>query len=245
MKDRLPLISLKGVAFRHTPNTPVLEGVNLAICPGESVGLVGPIGSGKTTLLHLVVGLLKPDKGQVEVLGRTRSDERDFWEVRERVGLLFQDPDDQLFCPTVQEDVAFGPLNQGKSRGETEDAVRKALSLVGLEGFEDRITHHLSGGEKRLVSLATVLAMEPDALLLDEPENGLDPPSYARVRTLLLSLPQAMIVVSHNHEFLESVTTRCLRLAEGQIKPVRKGNREAWVTSPHVQVTTETRRKLD
>jgi cobalt/nickel transport system ATP-binding protein len=140
--------------------------------------------------------------------------------VRERVGLLFQDPDDQLFCPTVQEDIAFGPLNQGKNREQTERAVRNALSLVGMEGYEDRITHHLSGGEKRLVSLATVLAMEPDVLLLDEPENGLDPVSHERIRSLLLSLPQAMIVVSHNVEFLASVTTRCLRVEDGKLKEI-------------------------
>lgn len=208
------LIRLDHVGFRYGQGRPVLDDVSLAIAPGERVGLVGAIGSGKTTLLHLIVGLLRPGTGSIEALGRARNQERDFREVRERVGLLFQDPDDQLFCPTVREDVAFGPLNQGKSRAVVEGAVGKALSLVGLDGFEDRITHHLSGGEKRLVSLATLLAMEPDALLLDEPESGLDPPSYERIRALLCSLPQAMIVVSHSHEFVKSVTSRILRLGE-------------------------------
>ena len=210
------LIALSGLTFRYPGRPPVLDDASLAIRAGERVGLVGTIGSGKTTLLHLIVGLLSPDVGRVEVLGRARREERDFWEVRERVGLLFQDPDDQLFCPTVQEDVAFGPLNQGKSREQAAAAVRKALTLVGMEGFEDRITHHLSGGEKRLVSMATLLAMEPDALLLDEPENGLDSESYERIRNLLCSLPQAMIVVSHNHDFVRSVTSRCLRLEAGR-----------------------------
>ena len=220
--DNKNLIALSGVRFLYPNGQAVLKDANLIIHPGERVGLVGAIGSGKTTLLNLVVGLLRPDHGTVEVLGRPRREERDFWEVRERVGLLFQDPDDQLFCPTVQEDIAFGPLNQGKSRSEVEVIVRRALGLVGLEGFEDRITHHLSGGEKRLVSLATVLAMEPDALLLDEPENGLDPPSYERIRSLLLSLPQAMVIVSHNVEFLQSVTTRCLRVEDGRVEsPLR------------------------
>lgn len=218
MKQDQDLIRLSRVSFHYGTGTLVLENANLGVRPAERVGLVGAIGSGKTTLLHLIVGLLKPDGGCVEVLARPRKEERDFREVRARVGLLFQDPDDQLFCPTVQEDVAFGPLNQGKTREETETAVRRALSLVGLQGFENRITHHLSGGEKRLVSLATVLAMEPDALLLDEPENGLDPPSYKRIRSLLLSLPQAMIIVSHNVEFLQSVTTRYLRIEDGRIK---------------------------
>ena len=217
MKNSHPLIHLEGLGFRHTADRPVLRGVDLRLHPGERVGLVGAIGSGKTTLLHIIVGLLKADQGRIEVLGRTRNNERDFREVRERVGLLFQDPDDQLFCPTVQEDIAFGPLNQGRNREETRTAVQRALSLVGLRGFEDRVTHHLSGGEKRLVSLATVLAMEPDALLLDEPENGLDPPSHERIRSMIPSLPQAMLIVSHNTDFLRSVATRCLRIAEGRI----------------------------
>ena len=216
--DGETLIALKKLTFHYPQGRPVLKDAELEVRAGERIGLVGDIGSGKTTLLHLIVGLLRPDHGTVEVLGRPRREERDFWEVRERVGLLFQDPDDQLFCPTVQEDIAFGPLNQGKRRSEVEVIVRKILGLVGLEGFEDRITHHLSGGEKRLVSLATVLAMEPAALLLDEPENGLDPPSYERIRALLCSLPQAMIVVSHNHDFVKSVTSRRLRLEGGRLE---------------------------
>lgn len=211
------LLGLKGVAFGHSAERPVLNDANLTVRSGERIGLVGAIGSGKTTLLHLLVGLLRPDAGEVYFLGAARREEREFWEVRERVGLLFQDPDDQLFCPTVREDVAFGPLNQGRSPEEAGVAVEEALALVGLEGFGDRITHHLSGGEKRLVSLATLLAMKPDALLLDEPENGLDPAAYERIRELLGSLPQAMIVVSHNHEFLRSVTTRRLRLDAGSL----------------------------
>ena len=216
--NKKTLIALSGLSFLYPNGQAVLKDASLTISQGERVGLAGAIGSGKTTLLHLIVGLLRPDHGTVEAFGRAREEERDFWEVRERVGLLFQDPDDQLFCPTVQEDIAFGPLNQGKSRSEVEVIVHRTLGLVGLEEFEDRITHHLSGGEKRLISLATVLAMEPDALLLDEPENGLDPPSYERIRSLLLSLPQAMIIVSHNVEFLRSVTTRCLRIEDGRIR---------------------------
>ena len=212
------VIALSRLGFRYADGQAVLKDAHLTLRAGERMGLVGAIGSGKTTLLHLMVGLLKPDGGTVEVFGRAREEERDFWEVRERVGLLFQDPEDQLFCPTVQEDIAFGPLNQGKSRTTVEEIVGRTLSRVGLEGYENRITHHLSGGEKRLISLATVLAMEPDVLLLDEPENGLDPPSYERIRSLLFSLPQAMIVVSHNAAFLQSVTTRCLRMEEGRIK---------------------------
>ena len=213
-----PLLNLHSLSFSHTDAEPVLAEVDLALRAGERIGLQGAIGSGKTTLLHLVVGLLAPDRGRIEIFGKPRREEHDFWEVRERVGLLFQDPDDQLFCPTVEEDVAFGPLNQGKSREAAHHAVHEALALVGMAGLEHRITHHLSGGEKRLVSLATLLAMHPDVLLLDEPENGLDPPSYERVQNLLLSLPQAMIVVSHNADFLRAVTHRCLCLAGGRLQ---------------------------
>jgi cobalt/nickel transport system ATP-binding protein len=214
------LIRLTDLWYTYPKGEKVLEGTDLTLRAGERLGLIGHIGCGKTTLLHLVVGLLRPDRGSVEVFGLERSEEKDFWEVRERVGLVFQDPDDQLFCPTVGEDIAFGPLNLGRTREEVESLVRQALADVGLEGFENRITHHLSGGEKRLVSLATVLAMRPAALLLDEPASGLDPDSTERVRSLLLSLPQAMIVVSHDRDLLKSVVTRMVRLEKGRIEEV-------------------------
>jgi cobalt/nickel transport system ATP-binding protein len=217
VREASEILRLSGIRFRHSAPRAVLDDVNLTIRSGERVGLVGLIGCGKTTLLHIIVGLLNPHAGQISAFGRVRASERDFWEVRERVGLLFQDPDDQLFCPSVAEDVAFGPLNQGKPLAQVAGAVSRALERVGLEGFEERITHHLSGGEKRLVSLATLLAMEPDILLLDEPENGLDPESYERLQGLLCTLPQAMIVVSHNHDFIRSVTARCLRLESGSL----------------------------
>jgi cobalt/nickel transport system ATP-binding protein len=210
--DGNELLQLSGLTY-HYPHEPlVLDKVDLSLHKGERVGLEGPIGSGKTTLLHLIVGLLKPQNGIVRVFGRPRVTERDFWEVRERVGLLFQDPDDQLFCPTVAEDVAFGPLNQGKTREQAQQLVSDTLEVLGLAGYEKRVTHHLSGGEKRLVSVASVLAMQPDILLLDEPIEGLDPDTRDRFTKVLLSLPQTMLVVSHHHSFLDRVTTRRLRL---------------------------------
>ena len=142
------------------------------------MALLGPNGCGKTTLLHLIVGLLRPSAGQIEAFGRQRMAEADFHEVRRRVGLLFQDADDQLFCPTVAEDVAFGPLNLGKSRDEVRRIVAGTLDSLGLAGYEHRVTYRLSGGEKRLVALATVLAMQPEVLLLDEPSGGLDDASH-------------------------------------------------------------------
>ena len=128
---------------------------------GDRIGLVAPNGSGKTTLFHVIMGLLKPSAGRIVIFGQTRRKEKDFIDVRHRIGLLFQDADDQLFSPTVLEDVAFGPLNLGKTKQEALDISRRTLSFLGLSGFENRITFKLSGGEKRLVSLATILAMEP------------------------------------------------------------------------------------
>ena len=206
------LISLRDVSFSYEPDRPVLESVNLQLRAGERVGLRGPNGSGKTTLLHLIVGLLRPAGGEIEVFGEVRRREADFVDVRARVGLLFQDPEDQLFCPTVAEDVAFGPLNLGKGRDEVRDIARETLQSLGLEGYEGRITYKLSGGEKRLVSLATVLAMKPDVLLLDEPAAGLDEETVERVVRILDRLPLGMIVVSQDRGFLGRTTSGTVQL---------------------------------
>ncbi|MBN2185416.1 MAG: ABC transporter ATP-binding protein [Candidatus Krumholzibacteriota bacterium] len=211
------LVGLDRLVFSYEDNAPVLDGASLSVSEGERIGLTGSIGSGKTTLLHIIVGLIKPQAGTVRAFGAERKKEHDFWEVRERVGLLFQDPEDQLFCPTVREDVAFGPLNQGRTREETSEIVSETLISLGLGGYADRITHHLSGGEKSLVSIASVLAMKPDLLLLDEPTTGLDPDSFDRVRSILLSLSQAMIIVSHDERFIRQMTTRQVRIEGGRL----------------------------
>jgi cobalt/nickel transport system ATP-binding protein len=166
----------------------------------------------------IVEGLLKPQAGTVWILGEQRTKEKDFYPVREKVGFLFQDPDDQLFSPTVIEDVAFGPLNLGRKKSEAADIARETLRLLGLEGLEERITYHLSHGEKKLVSLATVLAMSPEILLLDEPTNGLDAQTRERITELLSSLPQPRIVVSHDTEFLQKVTDGLYHLEDGQVR---------------------------
>jgi len=212
-----PILLLEGVCVAYEPTRPVLAGCDLRVEAGERVGLVGANGSGKTTLLALLVGLIRPSAGRVEVFGKVRTSERDFRQIRGRAGLLFQDPDDQLFCPTVAEDVAFGPLNLGVGRDEVRQIVARTLDSLGLAGFEDRITYKLSGGEKRLVAVATVLAMQPELLLLDEPTSGLDDEARARVIDVLAALPQAMLVVSHDRPLLERLTTRVLRLANGRI----------------------------
>lgn len=211
------LIRLDGVGFHYRPERPILAGLDFELAAGERVGLVGSNGSGKTTLLQLIVGLVKPLAGRIEAFGRPRLSEADFAEVRAKAGLLFQDPEDQLFSPTVLEDVAFGPLNLGRTREEARRIAVETLASLGLEGYEGRITHKLSGGEKRLVSLAAVLAMEPEVLLLDEPGAGLDEDSLARIRKILLGLDQAMIIVSHRRDFLVGLAERTVRLHQGRL----------------------------
>jgi len=213
-----PLIHLEELHFRYSPDRTVLDGIDLALHDGERIGLVGPIGSGKTTLLHLIVGLLTPTAGRVHAFGKDRRKEKDFHEVRRRAGLVFQYADDQLFCPTVIEDVAFGPLNLGKSSQEARAIAAETLGLLQMNGFEERITYKLSGGEKRLVSLATVLAMHPDVLLLDEPTNGLDAQSKERITSVLNGLSQAMIIVTQEPGFVSDIVTRSLLLDNGRLK---------------------------
>ena len=195
----------------------MLNGVDLTLNEGERLCLTGRNGAGKSTLLHLLVGLLRPSGGRVSAFGHERRTEKDFLDVRRLAGLVFQDPDDQLFCPTVAEDIAFGPLNLGKSRQACIEIVEKVLADLDLGHMRNRITHKLSGGEKRLVTLASVLAMEPRALLLDEPTNAVDEPTTERLVEILLGLPQAMIIVSHDPHFRRRVATRTERLADGRL----------------------------
>ncbi len=214
-----PLFALSRIDFGYEPNRPVLRGVDFNLAAGERVAVTGANGAGKTSLLHLMVGLLRPRAGRIVAFGRQRRAEKDFHEVRARAGLVFQDPDDQLFCPTVAEDVAFGPLNLGKSRAEAAAMAEHTLTALGLDGFGDRITDKLSGGEKRLVSLATVLAMAPEVLLLDEPAAGVDEAAAERLLHILRALPQTMVVVCHDRGFRDALATRTVRLAGGILVP--------------------------
>lgn len=209
-----------GLSYRYPRRGVVLDQVDFELKRGERVALTGPNGAGKTTFLHLLVGLKKPKTGQIWAFGQTRNDEKEFVEVRARAGFLFQDPDDQLFCPTVLEDVAFGPLNLGKSRTEALQIAKDTLASLGMAGFEERITHQLSGGEKRMITLAAVLAMEPDVLLLDEPSNALDVKARQRLIDTLLSLPQAMVIVSHDADLVDQLSTRELRLENAALTDI-------------------------
>ncbi len=220
MAAQEPIIALRGIRFGYPGAEPILAGLDFALGAAERVGILAPNGSGKTTLFLLIMGLLRPQGGEILVFGKPRRAEADFLEVRRRIGLVFQDPEDQLFCPTVIEDVAFGPLNLGRSRQEAVAVARRTLAALGLEAFEDRIGFQLSGGEKRLVSLAAVLAMEPEALLLDEPENGLDSRTRLRLVEVLegLAIPQA--IISHDIDLLTALCDRLLTLEAGRIREV-------------------------
>jgi cobalt/nickel transport system ATP-binding protein len=217
-----PLVELRDVHFAYDAERPVLSGAGLRVLPGERVSVLGGNGAGKTTLLHVIVGLARPQAGLVLAFGEPRRHEKDFWSVRRRVGLLFQDPDDQLFCPTVREDVAFGPLNLGRSTQEARAIVAATLDGLRIGDLADRITHRLSGGEKRIVALATVLAMEPELLLLDEPTLGLDEPAYERLIEVLAGLPQAMCIVSHDRSFHARLGTRAVELRAGRVVDSRE-----------------------
>jgi cobalt/nickel transport system ATP-binding protein len=217
MDNRKPLIQLKNISFCFPGGTPILQGLDLTLDASDRIGLVAPNGSGKTTLFHLIMGLITPIAGSIELFGKPMQGESDFAAVRTRIGLLFQDADDQLFSPTVLEDVAFGPLNQGKSVSEATAIARRTLDFLGLGGFEDRITFKLSGGEKRMVSLATVLALEPEVLLLDEPTSGLDRRTEERLVDVLKQLDLPLMLISHNPDFLNATVKNIYTMRDGKI----------------------------
>jgi len=211
------IINLTDISFGYPGGSEVLDKLNLRFSRNEKTGLMGPNGSGKTTLFHIIMGLLKPVSGNIEIFGKPAREEKDFIDVRKRIGLLFQDADDQLFSPTVLEDVAFGPLNFGKSKDEAIDIARKVLEFLDLAGFEDRLTYNLSGGEKRLVSLATVLAMEPEVLLLDEPTTGLDEKTKTKIKKTLRELDLSYILISHEFDLLSEITDSIYTMDKGKI----------------------------
>jgi cobalt/nickel transport system ATP-binding protein len=210
-----PLLAAQGIHFAFANGISVLSGASFELAPQERLAIHGANGAGKSTLLRLLVGLIKPQSGHVIFGNSPCKTEDDFKKLRQRVGFVFQDPDDQLFCPTVQEDIAFGPLNLGKTKAEAHTIVEQTLAHLHLTHLRDRITHTLSGGQKRLVTIATVLAMAPDVLLLDEPTNALDEETQEHLLDILLHLPQAMIIVSHDRHFRNKLATRVLDLKGG------------------------------
>ncbi len=219
------LLSLKDIKFSYPESSsPLLDGLCFDLGEEARTGIIGPNGRGKTTLLHLCVGLVLPDSGEVQFRGRSLQwSEQELFRLRKSVGLCFQNPEDQLFCPTVIEDVAFGPLNLGFDRVSARERAKWALQLVDMPGFEERVTHKLSGGEKKILSLATILSMQPRAVLLDEPTTGLDPESREHIIQVINSLPQAMAIVSHDWDFLARTTSSLYTLDHGQLKETDPG----------------------
>jgi cobalt/nickel transport system ATP-binding protein len=214
-----PAIEVRNLSFNYADGTSALRDVSFAVAPGECVGLIGPNGAGKSTLLLHLNGLLPeslPQSGAVRVNGQPLT-AGNLYDVRRQVGLLFQDPNDQLFCPTVFEDVAFGPRQFGLSEEEIHRRVSDSLARVGLQGFEKRAPHHLSGGEKRRVCLAGVLACEPTILVLDEPTSDLDPYSRRELKELLRQIPITKLIATHDLEMVVELCTRVLVLDGGAV----------------------------
>jgi len=212
-----PLIALKNVEFSYPGERRVLNGFNLVFREGQKVGLVGPNGCGKTTVLSIIMGLLRPQAGEVEIFGRARREEKDFREVRAKMGFVFQDANDQLFCPTVADDIAFGPLNMGATRQEADLIVERILALLRLEGLGPRVTYDLSGGEKKLVSIGTALALDPRLLILDEPTNSLDEGTAARLEQILSDCGRPYLIVSHDRDFLKRTVTQIWAMNDGRL----------------------------
>lgn len=212
-------IQVQGLHYSYPGGDAVLRDVSFTVPTGGRVAMLGANGAGKSTLLLHLNGLLLPDAGTVMV-GGTRVTKETLREVRRRVGFVFQEPDDQLFLPSLREDVAFGLLNDGASQAEAKRAADQLLETLGLEHAGGRAAHHLSGGEKRLASLATVLVMEPDVLVLDEPTASLDARGRRRIVELLDRRGETLILATHDLEVAHALCDTALVLADGHIATI-------------------------
>ncbi len=210
------IVEFQDVHYSYPDGTKALNGLSLRITHGESVGVVGANGSGKSTLLMHTNGFLMPQRGSVTV-GDLRLDSKTRKEIRKKVGVIFQNPDDQLFMPTVFDDVAFGPLNLGLSGERVREYVEDALEAVGCLGIRDKPPHHLSGGQKSAVAIATVLAMQPDILVMDEPASHLDPKSRRALINMLGHFHHTKIIASHDLDLIFDVCERCVIIKEGLV----------------------------
>lgn len=220
------LIRLTDIGFGYPGQAQLFSEFNFNLTKGNRVGITGPNGCGKTTLFNLVMGFAKPASGRVEIFGKVRKKEKDFQEVRQRIGFLFQNSDDQLFCPSVREEVAFGLLNYRVPKEEIAKRIKETLSQVGLEGFEDRAPYHLSEGEKKKLALATVLVMKPKILLLDEPTNGLDEETEDKIVQILNTQDISYVVISQDKEFLKKTTNIFYTISNGRMRRVKMGIRQ-------------------
>jgi len=214
-----PSLEIKELAFAYPDGNQALFGVNLSVQRGERVALLGPNGAGKTTLVMHLNGIHPTSQGSVHVAGQLvdAKDKASLKVIRSKVGIVFQDPDDQLFMPTVGEDIAFGPYNMGKRGAELDAIVDEALHLVGMSEYKERPPHHLSFGQRRRVAVATVLAMKPEILVLDEPSSNLDPASRRELADILRSLDITMVMVTHDLPYAYELCPRSAILNGGII----------------------------
>lgn len=210
------IVEFQDVHFHYPDGTAALNGLSLRITHGESVGIVGANGAGKSTFLMHTNGFLLPQRGSITV-GDMTLDKKSRQEIRKKVGLIFQNPDDQLFMPTVFEDVAFGPLNLGLSPVRVQECVDEALTTVGSLNLRDKPPHHLSGGQKSAVAIASVLAMQPDILVMDEPASHLDPKSRRALINLLRHFHHTKIIASHDLDLILDVCERCIIIQGGRV----------------------------
>lgn len=214
-------LETKNLSFTYPDGTEALKNVNLKIKKGEKIAIMGPNGAGKSTLFSHFNGLSEPTSGHVEIDGEKIVFERDeLLKVRQKVGIVFQDPNDQLFAPTVKEDVAFGPMNLGLEYNEVKKRIAEALEMVGMSGFEDKTPHHLSGGQQKRVAIAGIVAMRPDIMILDEPTAGLDPEGVDKVLDILDTLNKegmSIVISSHDIEMVNEFADKIFVLYGGEI----------------------------
>ena len=214
-------LETKNLSFTYPDGTKALNNVNLQIKKGEKIAIMGANGAGKSTLFSHFNGLTEPTSGHVEVDGEKIVFEREeLLKVRQKVGIVFQDPNDQLFAPTVKEDVAFGPMNLGLDYDEVNNRITEALEMVGMSGFEDKTPHHLSGGQQKRVAIAGIVAMRPEIMILDEPTAGLDPEGVDKVLDILNNLNKegmSIVISSHDIEMVNQFADKIFVLHNGEI----------------------------
>lgn len=215
------ILQVKNLTYSYNDGHKALNNVSLSIDKGDMVCLLGKNGAGKSTLFLHFNGIFEPDDGEIFVEGDLlKYDKKSLMDVRQKVGIVFQNPDDQLFASTVEEDVAFGPLNIGLSQEETEKRVENSLKIVGMEGFNKKAPHHLSGGQKKRVAIAGILAMDPDVMVLDEPTSGLDPMGASKILRLLKDLNQkgmTILISTHDVDFVPIYSNKVFIMDKGNI----------------------------
>lgn len=215
------MLEVKNIKYSYNNDYQALKGVSLKIEKGDMVALLGKNGAGKSTLFLHLNGIYEPDEGKVFIDGEElKYDKKSLLKFRQKVGIVFQNPDDQIFAPTVEEDVAFGPLNLGLSMEEVQDRVEEALKRVGMSGFEKKAPHHLSGGQKKRVSIAGILAMRPEIMVLDEPTAGLDPEGVANLTQLLKELNDegiTIIISTHDVDLVPDYAKKIFVLVDGEL----------------------------